>query len=81
MKPIKLEQKENFDDLQSNGNNDIDVKQESLTMAAKIAYYEKNKQQNFIASSKLEGLDVTSHNLSVDELVKKYTQSSVLSNG
>ena len=54
---------------------------ENRSLEAKVAYYEKNKRDNFIASSKLEGLNVKSHNLSVEELVKKHTQTSVIYNG
>ena len=49
-------------------------KTDSLTIEQKTAYYEKNKLNNFIASSKLEGLNLTEHSLSIDEVVKKYTR-------
>lgn len=61
------------------------TKKNDLSFETKVAYYESNKVKNFIASSKLEGLNITDHDFNVDELVKQYTQSgpttSTVNNG
>lgn len=43
-------------------------------LATKIAYYEKVKLRNFIASCKLEGIEVVPPTLTKEQIIEKYTK-------
>jgi hypothetical protein len=45
----------------------------TLTHAEKIERFEAIKMRNFANSSRLEGIEIPESDLSLDELVKKYT--------
>ncbi len=49
-------------------------KKQFYTFEEKVIKFEEIKFLNFVNSSKLEGIEVTKSNLSMDELVKLYTE-------
>ena len=59
----------------------LDYKRPVYTYEEKVRKFEEIKFQNFINSSRLEGIEVTKSNLSMDELVKKYTEIGNNSHG
>lgn len=59
----------------------LNDKRPFYTYEEKVKKFEEIKFQNFVNSSKLEGIEVTKSSLSMDELVKKYTEIGKNSHG
>lgn len=61
--------------------NEVINKKLSLTYEEKVKKFEEVKFQNFVNSSKLEGINIVKGNLSMEELIQKYTAIGEKLNG